>query len=72
MPLTPLIDPANRAAYVACVADLLVTPQVQSMRSLPHHPGVNCFEHSIFVSYQVFRCYAETSRCHLFDRRTAV
>ena len=55
MPLTPLIDPANRAAYVACVADLLVTPQVQSMCSLPHHPGVNCYEHSVFVAYVAFR-----------------
>lgn len=55
MPLMPLIDPINRAAYVSCVADLLTTSQVQSMRSLPHHPGVNCFEHSIFVSYAAFR-----------------
>lgn len=55
MPLMPLIDPANRAAYVSCVRDLLLAPQVQSMRALPHHPGVNCFEHSIFVSYVAFR-----------------
>lgn len=55
MPLMPLIDPINRAAYVSCVRDLLTAPQVQSMRALPHHPGVNCFEHSIFVSYVAFR-----------------
>ncbi len=50
-----LIDPLNRLCFVASVADLLATPQVQSMRSLPHHPGVSCFEHSIFVSYVAFR-----------------
>lgn len=50
-----LIDPLNRLCFVASVADLLSTPQVQSMRSLPHHPGVSCFEHSIFVSYVAFR-----------------
>ena len=50
-----LITQTNRAAYLACVQDLLDTPQVQSMRSLPHHPGVNCYEHSIFVAYVAFR-----------------
>lgn len=51
----PLIDPLNKFCYISAVADLLSTPQVQSMRSLPHHPGVSCFEHSIFVSYVAFR-----------------
>ncbi len=50
-----LIDLPNRSAYLSLVSDLLATPQVQSMRELPHHPGVNCFEHSIFVSYVAFR-----------------
>ena len=50
-----LIDHANRSAFLSCVEDLLETPQVQSMRALPHHPGVNCFEHSIFVAYIAFR-----------------
>lgn len=50
-----LIDPANRNAFLQCVGDLLDTPQVQSMRQLPHHPGVSCFDHSIFVSYVAFR-----------------
>jgi len=50
-----LIDPLNRLCFVSCVADLLATPQVQSMRCLPHHPGVSCFEHSIFVAYVAFR-----------------
>ena len=50
-----LIDQANRTAFLACVEDLLETPQVQFMRALPHHPGVNCFEHSIYVAYIAFR-----------------
>ena len=50
-----LIDPTNHGAFVRCVEDLIDTPQVQSMRTLPHHPGVNCFEHSIFVAYIAFR-----------------
>lgn len=50
-----LIDLPNRLSFFACIEDLLQTPQVQSMRSLPHHPGVNCYEHSIFVSYVAFR-----------------
>ncbi len=50
-----LIDVPNLDAFLACVRDLLDTPEVQSMRQLPHHPGVSCFEHSIFVSYVAFR-----------------
>lgn len=50
-----LIDPANQNAFLQCIGDLLDTPQVQSMRQLPHHPGVSCFDHSIFVSYVAFR-----------------
>lgn len=68
----PLIDPSNREAFLSCVSDLLPTPEVQSMRSLPHHPGVNCFEHSIFVSYVAFRLarrwgldYRSCARCGL-------
>ena len=50
-----LIDLPNRMAFLSCIEDLLQTPQVQSMRSLPHHPGVNCYEHSVFVAYVAFR-----------------
>lgn len=50
-----LIDTPNQTAYLDCVADLLHTPQVQSMRRLPHHPGVSCYEHSVFVSYVAYR-----------------
>ncbi|MDE6108520.1 MAG: HD domain-containing protein [Oscillospiraceae bacterium] len=50
-----LIDTPNQTAYLDCVADLIHTPQVQSMRQLPHHPGVSCYEHSVFVSYVAYR-----------------
>lgn len=45
----------NHREFLSCVADLLATPQVQSMRQWIHHPGVTCFEHSVFVSYIAFR-----------------
>lgn len=41
--------------YRACVHDLLDSAQVQSMKAIRHHPGVSCFEHSVFVSYMAFR-----------------
>ena len=50
-----LIDPINLHSFHAALGDLLDTPQVQSMRKLPHHPRTNCFEHSIFVAYVAFR-----------------
>ena len=51
----PLIDLPNWNSFLSCLDGLLDTPQVQSMRSLPHHPGVNCYEHSVFVAYAAFR-----------------
>lgn len=45
----------NHREFLSCVEDLLATPQVQSMRQWIHHPGVTCFEHSVFVSYIAFR-----------------
>ena len=42
-------------AYLDCVGELLATPQVQAMKDIHHHPGVSCFEHSLFVSYVAFR-----------------
>lgn len=50
-----LVDLPNWRAFLSCVDDLIGTPQVQSMRALPHHPGVNCYEHSVFVAYTAFR-----------------
>ncbi len=37
--------------YPACVEELLFSSQVQHMKSIRHHPGVSCYEHSVFVSY---------------------
>ena len=45
----------NWECFLDCVSDLLVSPQVQSMRDIPHHPGTSCFEHSVFVSSVAFR-----------------
>ena len=45
----------NWDCFLDCVSDLLVSPQVQSMQDIPHHPGTSCFEHSVFVSYVAFR-----------------
>ena len=50
-----LNDRPNWLAFQDCLEDLMDSPQVQSMRSLPHHPGVNCYEHSVVVSYVAFR-----------------
>ena len=61
------MDGQRWAAYLECVGDLLVTPQVQAMKEIRHHPGVSCFEHSAFVSYLAF-CLAEKWGG---DRRTA-
>ena len=44
-------DPSSWNDFLACIGDLLETEQVQSMRTLPHHPLVNCYEHSVFVAY---------------------
>ena len=43
------------SAYLDCVGELLTQPQVQAMKEIRHHPGVSCFEHSLFVSYVAFR-----------------
>lgn len=50
-----LISVSDWNAFLSCLDGLMDTPQVQSMRSLPHHPGVNCYEHSVFVAYTAFR-----------------
>lgn len=48
-------DEQNWQAYLACVSDLLGSSEVRSMQAIPHHPGVTCYEHSVFVSYVAFR-----------------
>jgi uncharacterized protein len=50
-----LISFSDWNAFLTCLDGLLDEPQVQIMRSLPHHPGVNCYEHSVFVAYVAFR-----------------
>ena len=50
-----VINEVNWQCFLNCVGDLLFTPEVQSMRRIPHHPGTTCYEHSVFVSYAAFR-----------------
>ncbi len=50
-----LIDMNNWVCFRACIGNLIDTPEVQSMRGIPHHPGVSCYEHSVFVAYVAFR-----------------
>lgn len=45
----------NFHCYLNCVQDLLDSQEVQSMRNIRHHPGMTCFDHSVFVSYVAFR-----------------
>ncbi len=44
----------NRQEFLACIADLIVLPEVQSMAQVHQHVDVNCLEHCIFVSYVSF------------------
>ena len=50
-----IIDETNWQCFLDCVGDLLFTPEVQSMKNIPHHPGTTCYEHSVFVAYAAFR-----------------
>ena len=50
-----LFDEKNWKCFLDCVNDLLVSDEVRSMQAIPHHPGVNCYEHSVFVAYVAFR-----------------
>lgn len=45
----------NTQAFLACVAPLLDSPEVHSMKQWRHHFSVTCYEHSLFVSYVAFR-----------------
>lgn len=45
---------ANREEFLACIADLIVQPEVQEMANVHQHVDVNCLEHCIFVSYISF------------------
>lgn len=48
-------DEKNWNCFLDCVGDLLDCAEVHSMRAIPHHPGVTCYEHSVFVAYVAFR-----------------
>ena len=67
-----IVNDTNWQCFLDCVGDLLSAPEVQSMKRLPHHPGVNCYEHSVFVAYMAFRLarrysldYKAAARCGL-------
>lgn len=46
----------NYEAFRSCIADLLASPDVQSMREITQHvDGVNCLDHSLFVAYVSYR-----------------
>ena len=67
-----VINDVNWRCFLDCVGDLLFTPEVQSMRNIPHHPGTTCYEHSVFVAYAAFRMarrwnldYLAAARCGL-------
>lgn len=45
----------NFNSYYDCIGELLTHETVCSMREIPHHFFVTCYEHSVFVSYVSFR-----------------
>lgn len=53
--MIPMHDKLNDRCFLNCVQDLLDSPEVQSMKDIPHHPGTSCYDHSVFVSYVAFR-----------------
>lgn len=50
-----VVDELNWRCFLDCIGDLLNSREVQSMKSIRHHPGVSCYEHSVFVAYAAFR-----------------
>lgn len=50
-----LVDDKNWGSFLDCIGDILHSQEVQSMREIHHHPGTNCYEHSVFVAYTAFR-----------------
>lgn len=45
----------NATAFLNCVAPLLESREVASMKQWRHHFSITCYEHSLFVSYMAFR-----------------
>lgn len=44
-----------RMEYEQVVRELIRRPEVRAMQAIPAHGGVNCLNHSIFVSYLSYR-----------------
>ena len=57
----------NSAAFLQCVAPLLDSAEVNSMKQWRHHFTTTCYQHSLFVSYVAFRL----ARCFGWDCRAA-
>lgn len=45
----------NDAAFLQCVAPLVSSREVNSMKQWRHHFSITCYQHSMFVSYVAFR-----------------
>lgn len=50
-----MLEFKNKAAFEACVKDLLSASSVQEMGHIPQHTkSISCLDHSIFVAYLSF------------------
>lgn len=45
----------NDVAFYHIVSELIDTPEVQAMCSIPQHGNTSCFGHSVFVAYLSYR-----------------
>jgi len=59
----------NWNSYYETVEDIITSSQVQSMRNIPHHIGMTCYEHSVFVSYISFRIARKMGLDHVAAAR---
>ena len=59
----------NWNSYYETVKDIITSSQVQSMRNIPHHIGMTCYEHSVFVSYISFRIARKLGLDHVAAAR---
>lgn len=44
-------DSCSEGEYESCIRDLIQHEMIRSMRNFVQHGGVNCLEHSLYVSY---------------------
>lgn len=49
------MNQSEQAAFLDCVAPLLESAEVNSMKRWRHHFSITCYEHSLFVSYVAYR-----------------